>query len=109
MIRKILLLLMILSVFHALRAQNQGSVMQLTISNGTKENYAVADRPAVTVNQQSIAVANKGNTTTYNHSDVKFFFCSPNKNMQKCPNLTFFHRFGTIEHCLIVPKSHIFS
>ena len=79
--RKTLLLLMILSAFPSLRAQNQGAVMQLTLSNGTKDSYDVADYPTVTVDKQSITIENKGKTTTYSPSDVKSYtFSSVNSS-----------------------------
>ncbi len=72
MIRKTpFLLLLFMSSFHCLWAQSQGAVMQVTLTNGTKNNYTVAERPVVTVDQQSVTVANKGNTTMYALNDVK--------------------------------------
>ncbi len=62
---------LLLSAFPDMRAQDQGAVMQVTLQNGTKSNYAVADRPVVTLDQQSVTVASKGNTATYNPGDVK--------------------------------------
>ncbi len=85
MIRKIPILTFMALAFHTgLWAQSQGSVMKVTLADGTVDEYPLSARPSVTVDDQTVTVENKGETTTYGTTDVKnYTFASSSSNPQE--------------------------